>query len=149
MGLRIQYVNQNVFDAEEKFILHGVNAQGIVGRGLSSEMAKRYPESMLEFTEFKPILGNIQVIHCGDKSIINAVICNTYGREKKRYVNYEALASTMEILEDRLYGQKIAMPLIGLGYQFGNWNIIASIIENTLQTVMPVVYVKSGEYHTG
>lgn len=144
----IKYVNKNIFDAKEKFILHGVNAQGVIGRGLSAEMARLYPYAMVEYVENTPSLGNISIVHCDDKSIIHAVINDQYGSEKMRYVNYEAVARCMEIIEERLYGETIAMPLIGLGYTYGNWNIMAAIIENSLQTVKPVIYVKSGKYET-
>ena len=144
--MRIRYVDENIFNAKEKFILHGVNSKGVVTRGLPSEMRKRYPIAMTEYEHNTPALGDIQIVHCGDKSIINAVIVTNTPKEKRRYVNYEAVATCMEILEDNLYGQTIALPLIGLGDNWGNWNIISSIIENTLETVTPIVYAKPGEY---
>lgn len=149
MGLNIRYVDKNIFEAPEKFILHGVNAQGIIGRGLMGEMLNRYPLAMEQYSELNNYsLGKLQIVHCGDKTIINAIIDPTYGTDRVRYVNYEAVALAMQNLEEILYGQRVAMPLIGLGYSRGDWQVISAIIQSELKTVTPVVYIKKGEYST-
>ena len=149
MGLNIRYVDKNIFEASEKFILHGVNAQGVIGRGLMQEVMNKYPLAMEQYSELDNYsLGKLQVVHCGDKTVINAIVDPTYGTDKVRYVNYEAVALAMQNLEEILYGQRVAMPLIGLGYSHGDWRVISAIIESELKTVTPVVYIKKGEYST-
>jgi hypothetical protein len=46
----------------------------------------------------------------------------------------------MASLEETLYGEEVAMPMIGSGLAGGDWNIIKAIIEAELKTVKPYVY---------
>lgn len=143
--MKIEYVKGDIFKTEHKYILHGCNAQGVMGAGIAKAIKDTYPYA---FTEYSSIhkerglaLGETQFVRCRDKTVINAIIQQYYGRSKVRYVSYDAVSIVMATVEETLYGETIAMPMIGAGLGGGDWNVISSIIESELKTVQPVVYM--------
>lgn len=141
----IEYIKGDLFSAPQKYILHGCNAQGVMGSGVAAVIHKDFPlaykayrDEWLQSHELR--LGDIIPVDCGDRTIINAILQQYYGRDGKRYVSYDAVALAMEKVEYQFSGKEIAMPMIGAGLGGGDWNVIESIIESELHTVKPYVY---------
>jgi O-acetyl-ADP-ribose deacetylase (regulator of RNase III) len=142
--MKIKYINDNIFNFHGRFIAHGCNARGVMGSGVAKAIKQRYPYAYREYRhsyETKGLsLGEVQVVKCRDRTIINMILQENFGRDGKRYVSYDAVVNAMVTLEEILYGEEIAFPMIGSGLGGGNWNIIESIIENELKTVQPYIY---------
>lgn len=143
--MRIKYEKGDVFASPYRFILHGCNAQGVMGAGFARQIRDKYPFAYKEYVSIHQkrglILGETQVVKCRDRIIINAVIQEFYGRDPgKRYVSYDAIANSLSLIEDALYGETIAMPMIGAGLGGGDWKVIEAIIESELKTVQPVIF---------
>ena len=142
--MKIQYEKGDIFKSPYKFIVHGCNAQGVMGAGFAKQVRTHYPyaydkyRSTFETSGLR--LGETQFVRCRVRTIINAVAQLYYGRKKIRYVSYDAIASCMAGIEEALYGETVAMPMIGAGLAGGEWSIISSIIETELKTVQPVVF---------
>ena len=86
----------------------------------------------------------MQFVPVNGKVIVNAVTQNLYGKDGKRFVNYEAVAECMRTINNVLKQSgetHVAMPQIGAGLGGGSWAVIAAIIENELTDIQPVVYV--------
>lgn len=147
--MQIEYIKGDLFQTDVKTILHGCNAQGVMGSGVAKIIRNKYPKAYDRYhNEYKLHnhlkLGQVIAVPCGDKIIINAVTQEYYGRDGRRYVSYDAVAEAMQTVNRffEVYGiSEIAMPQIGAGLGGGDWNVIAAIIESELKNVKPYVYI--------
>lgn len=160
----IIYRKGNLLDAPERVIAHGCNAQGVMGSGVAKAIRDQYPKAYDDYRAqhlsgglqlgrivWTPILDEFDNEH---RLIANCITQEFYGRDGKRYVDYEAIrscvrgicqeAKTRYINHMRPYAQnpfyEFAMPKIGAGLGGGNWDEIAKIIEEETILVQAVVY---------
>lgn len=148
--MKIEYITGDLMQAPEGIILHGCNAQGVMGSGVAKLIRDKYPEAYAAYrTAFVKrwmTLGSVVFVQSGDKMIGNAITQEFYGREPGRvYADYEGIQRAFEFINRRapMYvgdGGRVAMPMIGAGLAGGDWSIIANIIEWTSQNYQPVVY---------
>ena len=128
-------------------IVHGCNAQGVMGGGIALAVKNKYPEAYDAYrTAYETSgleLGTIIPVEVRlDKWIINAITQDLYGLNRVsfsrgRQVSYDAVAEcfykivqfarTLDI--DNL---DIIYPLIGAGLGGGNWFIIDKIIDEAI-----------------
>jgi len=155
--MKIEYVNGDMFTTSITTIVHGCNAQGVMGSGVAKIIREKYPKAYERYRkEYELhgnlVLGNVIAVPCGDrvndpdnyKVIVNAITQDFYGRDGTRYVSYDAVADSMKKINrfSEAYGiMEVAMPQIGAGLGGGDWNVIAAIIESELKNVRPVVYI--------
>jgi O-acetyl-ADP-ribose deacetylase (regulator of RNase III) len=154
--MKIEYRNGDLFSTKIQTIVHGCNAQGVMGSGVAKIIRDEYPRAYDRYRneyerESRLKLGSIITVPCRDHTnpdiarvIINAITQEFYGGDpSRRYVSYDAVSDAMKMV-DRLYDvygiTTIAMPKIGAGLGGGDWNVIASIIESELTNITPVVY---------
>lgn len=141
--MKIEYRKGDLFSTEIRHITHGCNAQGVMGSGVAKIIRDKYPEAYNAYAGKKWRLGQIQLVQSNDKMIINAITQEFYGRDDKRYVNYDAVALAFEqinIYFDLIPNGILAMPLIGAGLGGGDWKVIEAIIESESTSFQPVVY---------
>lgn len=148
--MKIEYRSGDLFKTEIKYILHGTNSRGVMGSGVAKTVRAQYPLAYERYTiwcskGFR--LGSSLLVDCGDKTIINAVTQQNYGKVAEqtgpnpiRYVSYDAVASIFEQLEQTIPNTTIAMPRIGASLGGGDWSVISAIIESECKTIQPVVY---------
>jgi len=144
----IKYVTGDLLGATQKVIIHGCNAQGVMGSGVARQIRARWPNVYevyhLKHKVFGLDLGDIIPVATLDgKIIVNCITQDGFGRSGNRYVNYDAIARCMEQLNDRISNwevSEIAMPRIGAGLGGGDWNIIEQIILIHARNFIPVVY---------
>lgn len=144
--MKIQYIRGDLFSTDIKHIVHGCNAQGVMGSGVAAIIRNNYVAAYQEYMNLHRRrglqLGEIQAVSSNGKVIINAVTQDKFGGPQ-RHANYEAIAVAMEQINDMFYtvpNGRVALPLIGAGLANGDWNVISAIIESELVTVQPVVY---------
>jgi len=150
--MQIEYVKGDLFQTPIKTIVHGCNAQGVMGSGVAKIIKERYPDAFRRYrSQYEKMcvltLGDIIVVPCeyaGEKKIIvNAITQEIFGRDGRRFVSYDAVAESMSKINHMfdLYGiEEVAMPKIGAGLANGKWEIIERIIETELTDVKPHVY---------
>ena len=148
--MKIQYINGDLFSTEYRHILHACNSKGVMGSGVAKTVRARYPKAYEEYTlwcsrGFR--LGTSLLVDCGDKTIINAVTQQNYGKVAEqtgpnpvRYISYDAVAEIFTELEQLIPNATIAMPQIGASLGGGDWSVIAAIIESSCRTIQPIVY---------
>jgi len=143
----ITYVIGDLLESPYRLILHGCNAQGVMGSGIAKQIRKKYPQAFEEYyaayEKDMLWLGDVIFADCEDKIIANGITQQYYGRGGKCFVSYEAINNVMEDTHD--YALKhgleyVAMPLIGAGLGGGSWKKISSIIEDKFAIVIPIVY---------
>lgn len=141
MKKKILYKKGDVFSSPELYLAHGCNNRGVMGSGVARVVKEQYREAYEFYASANRLsLGDILPYKCNGKIIINCITQNGYGRDNYRYVSYDAIE--MCIKEINTYvslDTPVAMPQIGAGLGGGNWNIIATIIEETA-TFQPMVY---------
>lgn len=144
----IIYKQGDILASDEKVIAHGVNCSGGFGSGIAKQIAGKHPtirEAYLHrFNTRGWKLGETQHIELGDGSfriITNCATQQRYGRaDEGPYVSYPAIRSVIRSLV-KSYPGGFAMPKIGAGLAGGNWDIIASIIEEEIGQIEVRVYI--------
>jgi O-acetyl-ADP-ribose deacetylase (regulator of RNase III) len=146
--MKITYCRADLFTTKVGAIMHGCNAQGVMGSGVAAVIRQKYPEAYEAYVrkhqEVGLICGRNQYVRTNGKIIINAITQPNYGRGGFMYASYDAIDRCMESLElgsERRGIKEVAMPRIGAGLGGADWNVVAAIIESRLKTVKPYVYV--------
>jgi O-acetyl-ADP-ribose deacetylase (regulator of RNase III) len=146
----VKYVTGNLLEAPETVIMHGCNAQGVMGSGVARQIRALHPiayEVYREAYDTRTVverglpLGSFSVAQDGDRTIVNAVTQEFFGRDPDVvYVSYDAITRLCESLaqDPRFAGVDIAIPRIGAGLANGRWEIIEGILARAL--VSFVVY---------
>lgn len=142
--MKIKYKRGNLLEADELHLVHGCNAQGVMGSGVARAIRDQYPQAYQDYRsayqDGKVLLGNIISSAQKDGRVVhNAITQEFYGRDGKTYVSYWAIAETFSKLESYNLGQ-IALPKIGAGLGGGDWRVIEAIIENCLVRTEATVY---------
>ncbi len=146
--MKIEYRKGNLFETDILHIVHGCNAQGVMGSGVAKIVKEQYFDAYKfyaeQYDEAGLKLGDVQFVPANGKVIVNAITQENFGRTGAKFVDYNAVANCMKTINKvlKLSGEtQVAMPQIGAGLGGGDWSVIASIIESELQDIQPVVYV--------
>lgn len=146
MPSKIQTVYGNVLDfTENAVMIHGCNCQGVMGSGVALAVREKYPFVYEDYVEFcepfsdntKDLLGMLQItiVKEGSYMIVNAFTQDLFG-SGTRQVNYEAIYRCFERTNNLLTTlgdlRTLYFPKIGAGLGGGNWEIIKTIIEQTV-----------------
>lgn len=144
----IKYVIGDLLGADQKVIVHGCNNRGVMGSGVARQIRAKWPNVYevysLKHMVFGLDLGDIIPVATLDGHIIvNAVTQEGFGRDGKVYVDYDAIKTCMEKINNKVIDwevKEVAMPRIGAGLGGGDWAIIEKIIADTAKNYTPVVY---------
>jgi len=146
--MKIEYREGNLFETDIEHIVHGCNAQGVMGSGVAKIVRDQYFDAYKfyvdQYDKHGLKLGDVQFVESNGKTIVNAITQDNYGRTGARFVGYDAVADCMRTINNmlKLSGHtQVAMPQIGAGLGGGNWKIISRIIEDEMTDVAPVVYI--------
>ena len=110
-----------------RVMIHCTNAQRVMGAGIAKEVKEKCPRSYKEYLD-DCALG---AITGRTTQVVNLTAQEFYGRSKKRYVNYGALASC---LSDVKYcvnanNKELVVPkYMACGLAGGDWEIVLEMI---------------------
>lgn len=146
--MKIEYRKGDLFTTDINILVHGANDCGIMGSGIALPIKNKFPEA---YNEYRDIFlteglegGSIIPVETNEKTIINAITQNFYGRDGKRYAKYDWIADCFHRINKYAANrgeQYVAMPQIGAGLGGGSWEVISAIIESEMTDVIPVVYI--------
>ena len=127
----------DLFSVTEGYIVHGCNAQGVMGSGVARIVKEKYPLAFRAYKESGHQLGSLSYFVEGELCVVNAVTQEFYGRDGQQYTDYDAVRDCFRRLrmlsEQRVGVPKIVnFPLIGCGLGGGDWNVVEAIIEEEL-----------------
>lgn len=135
----IEYRKGDLLNIKRGIIVHGCNAQGVMGSGVAKAVKEMYPGAFTQYSNDVMTnwagLGDISVYTAvpGELIIVSAITQEFYGREPNtRYVSYDAIElcfARVFVLAEYI-GVSVHIPKIGAGLAQGNWNIISTIIES-------------------
>lgn len=102
----MKYVKDSIVNAPEMYIIHGCNAQGVMGSGVAKEIRAKWPGAYAEYRDEYDnnglILGKAVIYHHLAKSwqynkiIGNLITQEFYGRVKgKRYADPKAISDAV------------------------------------------------------
>lgn len=141
--MKIQTKIGNLLNVKEGHIVHGCNAQGVMGSGVALGVKNTYPSAYEDYikqynSKEGLILGVAYPSSVSDNLVIwNAITQNLFGAGT-RQVSYDAIETCFSDINrflkdgDGIWAQEIHIPYIGAGLGGGSWNIIKSIIEDTV-----------------
>ena len=140
----IEYRKGNLFlDCTPPAVLvHGCNAQGVMGSGFAKQFKEVFPEAYDKYlNQFKLQLGQVISVEYGDLTICSAITQKFYGRDKNIvYVDYTAVHTVLEKVAVVAGNRPIYMPFIGGGLANGNREILAEIFEEVFKYSVAYVY---------
>ena len=147
--MKIEYRKGDLFQTDVKTIVHGCNAQGVMGSGVAKIVREQFPKAYERYVKEYKLhnhlnLGSIMAVPCNNKIIVNAITQEWFGSDGQRYVSYDAVDDAMQKINNmyEVYGyDEVAMPQIGAGLGGGSWEVIEQIIEHRLDKVTPIVYI--------
>lgn len=126
--------NTNILDVKNGIIVHGCNAQGVMGSGVAKQLRDKYPGIYNVYVK-KLTLGSISIYKQGDLSIVNMITQQYYGRDKGTvYISYDALRSCLEKVNNTVpAGVSLYVPyLVGAGLANGDEATILNIFNSTI-----------------
>src|SRR5574343_1416503 len=163
--MNIIYKTGDLLSASERVIVHGCNAQGVMGKGVAKCIKDRYPLAYAEYRSvyetFGLTLGQTIWVVCDPHIVVNAITQEDYRRvatDPGVHVDYDAVRAVFHEINAvarmskitngvrKAHGnviiESVAIPLIGAGLAGGSWKKISQIIENECTDTQPVVYLK-------
>ena len=143
--IRIQTKTGNLLKVTAGHIVHGCNAQGVMGSGVALGVKQTWPNVFNDYEQqyetYGLVLGKAYPSHATpDLMVWNAITQNLYGGGK-RLTSYDAVCTCFEQVNKFLSSDhtgvtipvtEIHIPLIGATRGGGNWEIIREIIEQTM-----------------
>mgnify|MGYP000938564803 CR=1 FL=1 len=134
----IIYKTGDITQVKEGIIMHGCNAQGVMGSGVALAIKNKFPMAYENYKLYASShsidLGDIvwAEITANKLWIANAISQRNYGRSNIRYVNYSAIVKCFDACIDNalIVGCGINFPKIGAGLGGGDWNIIEQLIND-------------------
>jgi len=132
----IQYKQGNLLSVTEGVIVHGCNAQGVMGSGVALAVKSKYPKAYDAYIDFKTKQGlrlaSLSIVKVTAKVYVaNLISQETYGKDKLiKYVSYGAIHLGFEKLHGHFpISAVFNFPKIGAGLGNGDWKEISKLIE--------------------
>jgi O-acetyl-ADP-ribose deacetylase (regulator of RNase III) len=154
MSIETRYAD--LLSVEDGLLVHGCNAQGVMGAGLALALRTRYPKiyndylHLLRARETASPLGHVVFTCCTPTlTIASGVTQEHYGRQKTtQYTSYAALKKVFETVNTYALAQptppEICFGKIGAGLGNGKWEDIVNIIQTTMHPSLTLaLYIPS------
>jgi O-acetyl-ADP-ribose deacetylase (regulator of RNase III) len=144
----LHYIKGDLLEVKNGIIGHGVNCQGAFGSGVALGIKNKYPNVYEAYRRCvwysdspQDLLGMVQLVstkpdgaYCNKEDTVlvaNIFTQLNYGKDGKRYLDYEALYVGFEKLYNRstMYDLPLCIPKIGCGLAGGDWGIVSLMIE--------------------
>ena len=141
----------DMLTVEHGIIVHGCNAQGVMGSGIAADVRATYPDAYLAYVEHlqgkrrEETLGDVIFydVPGTDLTIANAITQLTFGKDGKKYVSYRAIQkafdSVIQAANRPGAPREVHYPLIGAGLGGGDWAIISQIIDACFGKASPAM----------
>lgn len=151
MALKIE--SGDLFNAamgKRVVIAHGVNAQGKMASGFAGILKKLYPYAydayMKEHNDFGLVGGDVVYASSADSKVVvaNCVTQEFYGRDGKKYVDYDWVVDAMQNVAKYSKANNIPVifPMIGGGLGGGDVKRLTAIFQAVFYDVDATLYVQ-------
>lgn len=145
MGLKIEVGDlfNETQGKEDCILVHGCNAQGVMGSGVAAVVKKLYPRAYAVYKNAKYFpglkVGDVSIsVAPGECQVANAITQNEYGRDKNKvYVSYDGVVEAM--MDIAVYAKqnnlKVHLPMIGGGLANGDIKRLTAIYQAAFHDV--------------
>ncbi len=149
----LRIINGDVTESDADYICHQVNCRNVMGAGVAKAISEKFPAVKKEYHKLcnsvsqpSRLLGQIQIVKVSPfTSVVNIFGQLNYGRGAVN-TDYEALATAFKELNRIAHGKTVAMPYkIGCGLAGGSWEVVESLILDTLIECDVILYKKEQE----
>ena len=133
----------DLLSAKQGLILHGCNAQGVMGSGVAKAVRETYPLVYDSYIAWKKRrnsslpLGYVQFVTINEHLTVgNAITQEFYGNDGQRYASYFAIECAFKLARDWMRDMSVKtlhIPKIGSGLGGADWNIISQSIKHVFQ----------------
>lgn len=133
------------------YILHGCNAQGVMGSGVAKQIKTKYPEAYTAYKQLYNSMPKDQLIgrYCiasvyDNLSIINAITQEKYGTDGKRYTSYDAVSEVCNELAQQFGNDEV---VIAIPKKFASdrggacWKTIKQLIKSEFKDKNIILYI--------
>lgn len=139
--MKIKTINGNLLDATEKYIVHQVNCQGVMGSGLAKEIKDKYPDvynayhTLCNGVDKRELLGFSQFVDINE----NRTIINLFGQFKygidKRHTSYDAVYDGLIYIRNKCKDKlELAFPYKMSSDRGGaDWDVILQMINSVFK----------------
>ena len=133
-------IKQNILEVKQGYIIHQVNCQGVMAKGIAKSLREKYPKIFQSYSNAcrtyskQDLLGKIQKVRVTEHlTIINMFSQNNYGYNK-RFTDYGAFENALSTIAKTIdVSEPIAIPYkIGCGLGGGDWCITEQLITKHL-----------------
>ena len=142
--MKIIHVNGNLLDAQTDVIVHQVNCQGVMGSGVAKYIREKWTNVFEEYKKYcddlwsHQLLGSCLLVDINNEQYVaNLFGQSSYGRDGKRYTDYEALYKSLERLVAQMVGinkKSVAFPYKMSSDRGGaDWNVVLAMIESVFK----------------
>ena len=132
----ITYKTGNLLNVVDGVIIHGCNAQGVMGSGVALAIKTKYPDAYRAYKDFEAKhglkLASVSIRRVDTKlHIANAITQEFYGTDPViQYASYGAIHLAFEKLHKHFPAEvPFHFPKIGAGRGNGDWLVISQLIE--------------------
>lgn len=128
----MNFLNRDITTIKTGIIVHQVNCQKKMGKGLALQLKNKYFQHYLDFLKKEPILGDIVVSKINPQLYVIGIYGQFDYGYGKCFTDYEAFEEGIIKVID--ISKKENLPVyvpykIGCGLAGGDWDIILNILE--------------------
>lgn len=131
-------------------LVHGCNAQGVMGSGVASIIKRLYPYAFTSYKnedrDFGLVVGDVVFASVPDNMVVvaNAITQNNYGRDGKLYVSYDAVVDSMQKVRKYALERNmpVIFPMIGGGLGGGDTKRLTAIFQAVFHDVDATLYLR-------
>ena len=131
----------SILDIESGVICQQVNCMGVMGAGLALQIKNKYPIVYEEYLKYADptAIGKVLLVPVTNGLSVACLFGQVrYGRNRQ-HTNYEALRRAFIKLNQLAKGKTVYVPKnIGCGLGGGQWGIVKTIIQETLDNYLIV-----------
>lgn len=158
--MEIIYKTGNLLDAQTDVIAHQVNCQGVMGSGVAKYIREKWANVFEEYKKYcndiysHQVFGSCLLVDINNEQCVANLFGQfRYGRDGKRYTNYEALYKSLERLVAQMVStnkKSVAFPYKMSSDRGGaNWNVVLAMIESVFKDTDITVEIWSLNGYTG
>jgi O-acetyl-ADP-ribose deacetylase (regulator of RNase III) len=152
--MAFKVIKGDIFDPKldkiVRVIVHGCNAQGVMGSGIAKIIRDKYPEVYEDYkaheAEHGLNLGDVLYTIINDNLVVcSAITQKFYGRDPNiTYVDYLAVANSLNEIAKHAKGLdlEIHLPYIGGGLANGSRKKLLNIFEESLKGCEATLFIQ-------
>jgi len=151
---KIQTINGDITKTTKGIVCHQVNCMGKMGAGVALQIRKTWPivydEYIKEFKLNNLQLGKIFITQISEQLFIANLCAQHYYGKTAKHTNYDAVYNCLNLLNYQMIRYNINLDVyfpykMGCNLAGGNWNIIETIIRETITNNIIIVDPKEAK----